>query len=89
MSTQIFSDPFVVLDTETTGVYNNAQLLEIAAVCIDEWGNVRTRFSSLIKPERPVDPNSKAMQVNQISVEELERAPDWDTVRFHFDKWLL
>lgn len=88
MKQQVFSAPFVVLDTETTGVYNHDQLLELAAVCIDEWGQVRSRFSTLIKPNRPVDPNSKAMRVNKISVEDLALAPSWETVRIYFDSWV-
>ena len=88
MKQQIFSDPFVVLDTETTGVYNHDQLLELAAVCVDEWGEIRSRFSTLIKPDRPVDPKSKAMRVNKINVDDLERAPSWDTVRIYFDSWI-
>ena len=86
--TQFFSSPFVVLDTETTGLYNHDQLVELGAVCIDEWGQVRSKFSTLIKPSRPVDPNCKALRVNKISMEELDKAPSWETVHVYFDAWL-
>ena len=86
--TQFFSSPFVVLDTETTGLYNHDQLVELGAVCVDEWGQVRSKFSTLIKPSRPVDPNCKALRVNKISLVELEKAPSWETVQVYFDAWL-
>ena len=31
-----FYDPVVVLDTETTGRSNSAEVIEIGAVCVDE-----------------------------------------------------
>ena len=86
--TQFFSSPFVVLDTETTGLYNHDQLLEIGAVCVDEWGQIRSTFSTLIKPKRPVDPKCKALHVNQISHADLDNAPSWETVQNYFDAWL-
>ena len=85
---QIFSEPLVILDTETDGVFNSAQLLEIAAVCIDEWGRVRSRFSSLVKPNTSIDPYCEALKVNKIQIEDLEKAPPWETVQFYFDAWL-
>ena len=88
MDKKLFSDPFVVLDTETTGVYNNAQLIELAAVCVDEWGRIRSRFSSLIKPAKPVSPKNKALEVNKITLADLETAPTWEVVSSHFDRWL-
>ena len=86
--TQFFSSPFVVLDTETTGLYNHDQLLELGAVCVDEWGHIRSKFSTLIKPSRPVDPKCKALRVNQISLSDLDKAPSWETVQVYFDAWL-
>ena len=88
MLKKLFSDPFVVLDTETTGVYNSSDLIELAAVCVDEWGRIRSRFTSLIRPPKPVPEGNKALKVNQISLEELEQAPSWETVSSHFEQWL-
>ena len=88
MHNQIFGNPIVVLDTETDGLHNGAQILELAAVCLDEWGRVRSRFSSLIKPSKPIDPNCRALLVNNISMSDLEKAPRWGTVQLHFDSWL-
>ena len=88
MSVQIFSEPFVVLDTETSGIYNSSQLLEVAAVCIDEWGRIRSRFSSLVRPTRAISADCEALAVNNISLEALDKAPHWDTVRVYFDAWL-
>jgi len=88
MELQLFSEPFVVLDTETSGVYNHSQLLEIAAVCVDEWGRIRSRFSSLVKPKRALSAKNEALAVNNIRIEDLEKAPEWDTVQMYFDSWL-
>ena len=88
MSVQFFSEPFVVLDTETSGVYNSSQLLEIAAVCVDEWGRIRSRFSSLVRPQKTLSANCEALAVNKIRLEDLNSAPQWDTVRVYFDAWL-
>lgn len=88
MQKQIFGDPIVILDTETDGLYNDAQILELAAVCLDEWGRVRSRFSSLVRPKKPVHPSCKALTVNNISLSDLAEAPDWETVQLYFDSWL-
>ena len=50
MMQQIFYDPVVILDTETTGRSNSAEVIEIGAVCVDEFGRMRSKFSSLIQP---------------------------------------
>ena len=88
MLKKLFSDPFVVLDTETTGVYNDSDLIELAAVCVDERGRIRSRFSTLINPPKPVDPKLKALQVNNISLQDLKGAPSWEIVAPHFEGWL-
>ena len=50
----IHEAPFVVVDTETTGIQaSNDRLIEIAAVRV-QGGKIVDRFSSLINPERSV-----------------------------------
>ena len=38
---KIFKEPIVIVDTETTGFHREAEVIEIGAVCIDEWGRER------------------------------------------------
>ena len=64
----------VFLDTETTGLDDNAQVVEIAVV--DEDGNVL--FESYCRPTVPVDPGAQA--VHGIGSEELAGAPAWPEI---------
>ena len=49
--------PLVIFDTETTGLDNTAEIVEIA--CIDGKGNVL--LDSLIKPSCPIPPGATAV----------------------------
>ena len=49
--------PLVIFDTETTGLDNTAEILEIA--CMDGIGNVL--LDSLIKPSCPIPPGATAI----------------------------
>jgi DNA polymerase-3 subunit epsilon len=56
-------EKYVILDTETTGLESNAEIIEIAIINIDE----HILFNSLIKPENPVP--ADAFDVHGISNE--------------------
>lgn len=62
------------LDTETTGLDEDAQVIEVAVV--DVAGDVV--FYSLVKPTHPVSP--EAREVHCIEDSELELAPAWPMV---------
>ncbi|WP_100690154.1 3'-5' exonuclease [Marinobacter aromaticivorans] len=64
----------VFLDTETTGLDDDAQVVEIAIV--DSTGAVL--FESLVKPTVPVDPEAAA--IHGIGPERLASAPAWPEV---------
>ena len=85
---QLLTDPIVVLDTESTGFHLTAEVIELGAVCIDEWGRKRSAFSSLVKPLKLDHRARSAMQVNKIPPSALERAPSPKQVQVAFKKWL-
>lgn len=64
----------VFLDTETTGLDDDAQVVEIAIV--DDTGTVL--FESLVKPTVSVDPGAAA--IHGIGPEKLASAPAWPEI---------
>jgi len=66
-------DP-VFLDTETTGIGPNAEIVEIAIV--DNAG--QTLFDSLVKPRGPIEPD--AARVHKITASMVQDSPSWDVV---------
>ena len=50
------ADRIAVVDTETTGVYNNDRILEVAVVTLDLNGNVIDRWDTLVNARRDVGP---------------------------------
>jgi DNA polymerase III epsilon subunit-like protein len=87
MMQQIFYDPIVVLDTETTGRSNAAEVIEIGGVCLDEYGRVRSTFSSLIKPTVINAKAREALAINKIPEEDLNKAPSPNIVKEMFWSW--
>ena len=64
---------FVILDTETTGLDEDAEIVEIAI--IDNHGNVL--FNSYIKPSQPIDETSVAVGIHGITNATVANAPTW------------
>lgn len=64
----------VYLDTETTGLDRNAEIVEIAIIDCD--GSVL--FESFVRPSRPIP--SEAIGIHQISNEMVAGAPPWPTL---------
>ena len=86
---KIFTEPVVILDTETTGFHQTAELIEIGAVCIDEWGRERTSFSALIRPQILDDWRvEKALTVSKISKQALLKAESLENIRMLFMNWM-
>lgn len=76
------SDNWAVLDTETTGMSKQDQIIE--ATLISSSGDVV--FSSLVKPTVPI--NFRAYQTHNISEYDLKDAPSWPDVHQAFEKAL-
>lgn len=67
---------FCIIDTETTGLDQSAEVLSIAVV--NAWG--RVALSSLCKPRNPIDEGGKAFAVNGISNDMVDHAPQFEDV---------
>ena len=86
---KIFKEPIVVLDTETTGFHKEAEVIEIGAVCLDEWGRERTSFAALIQPKVTDDWRvEKALSISNITVERLQRCSPLEEIRPQFISWI-
>lgn len=72
----------VVVDTETTGLEPGAQVVELAAVWLDE-NTLRTTYahSTLVRPTVPVQPDARA--AHHITDEELAAAPQAAQLPLH------
>ena len=85
----MLSDYLVVIDTETTGkTAGTHEMIQLSALVADvvNWKTVSS-FSSLIQPRRWSLIDKEAMKVNQISIEDLKKAPFSETVRGQFLEW--
>ncbi len=78
---------FTIFDTETTGLDPQAgdRIVEIAAIRFKGKDKINS-FQTLVNPHRPISP--AAYQVNRISQEMLESAPDINTVMPEFLKFI-
>lgn len=64
----------IYLDTETTGLDKNAEIVEIAI--IDDHGD--TLYHSLVKPSQPIP--ADATRVHHITNEMVQGSPNWFTL---------
>ncbi len=69
---QLLADDFVILDTETTGLYSDAEIVQIAV--IDKTGAVL--LDSLIKPTQPIP--AIATHIHGITDAMVENAPTFE-----------
>lgn len=83
-----FKHPIVIVDVETTGFGPTSEVIEIGAVCLDEYGRIRTEFGALIQNTNPLDGAAyKAMRINNITKEQLDHADSLENVRDRFISW--
>lgn len=72
---RLFDEPFVVLDTETTGLGARAEIIEVGVVGADG----RTLFESLVWPKAEHVP-LEASRIHGLHLPDLEGAPSWPSV---------
>lgn len=73
------SDRVVVIDVETTGLYNADRVLEIAVVTLNGAGVVVDEFDTLVNPGRDVGPT----WIHQVTASMVADAPTFDEVAHH------
>ena len=72
-----YAENGVILDTETTGLGSNDEVIEIAV--IDTIGNIL--LNTTVKPSRPYGDDNEAVTVHGIRYSELLDAPSWPQVQ--------
>ncbi len=72
-------DRVVVIDVETTGLYNADRIVEIAVVTLDSSGAVTDEFDTLVNPGRDVGPT----WIHQVTASMVRDAPSFDEVAHH------
>ena len=83
-----FTTPIVIVDVETTGFGPTSEVIEIGAVCLDEYGRIRSEFGALIQNENELDAYAhKAMAINNITEEQLNNAASKLDIRTKFVDW--
>ena len=77
---ELLDERCVILDTETTGLNNTAEIIEISL--IDANGNVL--LNTLVKPKRKMRSDNKAVSIHGITNEMLKNAPKWEDIHNTF-----
>ena len=79
-----------VFDFETGGRDpNSCEILQIGACMIDRWNlEIIDTFNSLAKPRFPDKVEDGALEVNRLSREDLDKAPDIKIVWEQFTSWV-
>lgn len=87
----LFSQPLIVLDTETTGIFGRdewAEVIELGAVALDEEGREVGRFAEFVKPNVLDERAAPALEVNHITPDMLTRADDAMMVGLRFIRFM-
>lgn len=78
----------VSLDVETTGLDAlNNEIVQIGAVAFDKHFEPISQFNTYVKPMRPNEMNEVSMEINQISLKTLMKAPSPMEVKSSFIDW--
>lgn len=70
------ADRFVVVDTETTGVYTSDRIVEIALVTISLTGEILDVYETMVQPERDVS----ASHIHGITTSMVVAAPTFEEI---------
>jgi len=70
------ADRFVVVDVETTGLYNADRVVEIAAVTVDGSGAIIDEWDTLVDPDRDVGPT----HIHGVTASMVSTAPRFEEV---------
>lgn len=67
---------FVVVDVETTGLYNSDRIVEVAAVTVDGDGEIVDEWDTLVDPQRDVGPT----HIHGVTASMVSAAPQFDEI---------
>ena len=70
------ADRLVVVDVETTGLYNSDRVVEVAAVTVDPTGRIVDEWDTLIDPQRDVGPT----HIHGVTASMVSAAPTFEEV---------
>lgn len=70
------TDRMVVVDVETTGLYNTDRIVEVAAVTLNPRGRIVDEWDTLVNPERDVGPT----HLHGVSATMVSAAPTFEEV---------
>lgn len=70
------ADRFVVVDVETTGLYNADRVVEVAAVTVDRSGKIVDEWDTLVDPERDVGPT----HIHRVTASMVSTAPRFEEI---------
>lgn len=70
------ADRFVVVDVETTGLYNLDRVVEVAAVTVDGGGRIVDEWDTLVDPQRDVGPT----HIHGVTASMVSAAPTFEEV---------
>lgn len=88
---RLFSQPLIVLDTETTGIFGRdewAEVIELGAVALDTDGREVGRFAEFVKPTVLDERAADALAVNHITPDMLAGADDAMAVGLRFIRFM-
>lgn len=70
------ADRFVVVDVETTGLYNSDRVVEVAVVTVDPSGQIVDEWDTLVDPQRDVGPT----HIHGVTATMLSAAPRFEEI---------
>lgn len=84
----MFNKDILIIDVEATGLdYQNNELIELAGVLLDKKTlKEKKHFESFIKPVKWSNRDPESMAVNNITWDQLAKAPSLKTVIQNFEK---
>lgn len=88
---RLFSQPLIVLDTETTGIFGRdpwAEPIELGAVALNEGGEEVGRFAEFIKPNVLDERAAEALAINHITPDMLTDADEALAVGLRFIRFM-
>lgn len=87
---KMLNSEILIIDLEATaemknGVQRHDNIIEIGAVCLDRNLEIKSKFSSLVKPK--IEISKRIEELTTITNEMVKDAPEWNEVAEQFEAW--